>query len=67
MNRSKLNIRMDILRIVKVFFNKALQEFDKNLPEEKMLKIELIKFQAQIDNICNDPLKRICTTIIFEK
>ena len=74
MNRNKLNIRMDLLRTVKtafeinkpfdknvagVFLNKALEEFDRNLPKETELKNELAEFKSQLDNIYNDPLKRI--------
>jgi len=74
MNKNKLNIRMDLLRTAKtafeinkpfdknisnVFINKALEEFENNLPKESALKKELADFQSQIDNMLNDPLKRI--------
>ena len=74
MNRNKLNIRMDLMRVVKtaleidkpfekaiayMFLDKALQEFESNLPKETLLKNELQLFNSQIDDISNDPLKRI--------
>lgn len=74
MNRNKLNIKMDLLRsvktafeinkpfekeVTKVFINKALQEFETNLPKEILLKAELQEFGSQIDDIAKDPLKRI--------
>jgi len=42
-----------------VFLNKALEEFDRNLPKETKLKNELAEFKSQLDSIYNDPLKRI--------
>jgi|GEM_PF-1455062 hypothetical protein len=74
MNRNKLNIKMDLLRTAKsafdinrpfdktiadVFLTKALEEFDKNLPEETGLKKELVEFKAQLATVCTDPIKRI--------
>jgi hypothetical protein len=74
MNRNKLNIKMDLLRTAKgafeinrpfdkniagVFLNKALEEFDKNLPNEKELINDLSEFKSQLDTIYNDPIKRI--------
>ncbi|OGC51111.1 hypothetical protein A2W32_00500 [candidate division WWE3 bacterium RBG_16_37_10] len=74
MNRNKLNVKMDLLRaaktafeinkpfdrnITKVFLNKAKDEFENKLPQETLLKNELMEFSLQIDDIVNDPLKRI--------
>ena len=65
---------MDLMRVVKtaleidkpfekaiayMFLDKALQEFKSNLPKETLLRNELQKFNSQIDDISNDPLKRI--------
>ena len=65
---------MDLMRVVKtaleidkpfekaiayMFLDKALQEFESNLPKETLLKNELQLFNSQIDDISNDPLKRI--------
>jgi len=46
-------------KFAELFLNKALSEFEKNLPEETLLKKELVGFQAQIDLVHNDPLKRL--------
>jgi hypothetical protein len=74
MNRTKLNIRMDLLRVAKaaldlskpfevdlanVFINKARQEFDNSLKDEVALKDELISYQTQIPRIRVDNTKRL--------
>lgn len=74
MNRTKLNIRMDLLRVAKtaldlskpfeedvanVFIEKAKQEFENNLKDETVLKDELVSYQAQILNLSTDDTKRL--------
>ncbi len=74
MNRNKLNIKMDLLRVSKTaldikndfdtkiseeFLNKAREEFSLIEDEDKMLLNDLITHQKQINDIKNDPLKRI--------
>lgn len=74
MNRTKLNIKMDLLRVAKtaldlknlfdegvanVFINKAKSEFENNLQGELELKSELVVYQKQIPDIESDNLKRI--------
>lgn len=74
MNRNKLNIKMDLLRVAKtafdinkpfdkdiskVFLDRAEKEFETQLPQETLLKGELVKFGLQMEAAANDPLKRI--------
>jgi len=74
MNRTKLNIRMDLMRVAKTaldidqpfqeniantFINKAKSEFEDNLKDETVLKDELLSYQTQIPNISNDSSKRM--------
>jgi len=74
MNRTKLNIKMDLLRVAKtaldlknpfnttvadVFIDKAKLEFENNLQNDMELKKELVAYQNQMLNIANDNLQRI--------
>ncbi len=73
MNRIKLNIKMDLLRVAKtalevdkefdqnlaaVFLNKAREEFEKLQDSEKNLVNELISYQKNMSSLNNDPEKR---------
>jgi len=74
MNRTKLNIKMDLLRVAKTaldtksdfdtkiseeFLNKAREEFALIEDEDKLLLKDLKIHQEQVNEIKNDPLKRI--------
>ncbi len=74
MNRTKLNIKMDLLRVSKTaldikndfdtkisneFLNKAREEFALVEDEDRLLIKDLKTHQEQINDIKNDPLKRI--------
>jgi hypothetical protein len=74
MNRTKLNIRMDLMRVAKTaldtdrpfeeniantFIDKAKSEFENNLKEESPLKDELVMYQNQIPEISSDNIKRL--------
>jgi peptidoglycan hydrolase CwlO-like protein len=74
MNRNKLNIRTDLLRVTKMaldvgnpfekglantFLNKAKKELEESFPNEKRLEKEIEDYQKKIDSIAIDPLERI--------
>lgn len=74
MNRTKLNIKMDLLRVAKTaldikndfdtqiseqFINKAKEEFSLIEDEDKILLDDLKKHQKEVSEIRNDLLKRI--------
>ena len=74
MNRTKLNIKMDLLRVSKTaldikndfdveiseeFLNKAREEFALIEDEDRLLLKDLETHQEQINEIKKDPLKRI--------
>ncbi len=73
-NKTKLNIKMDLLRVAKTaldikndldlqlseeFLNKAREEFSLIEDEDKMLLKDLITHQEQLNDIKDDSLKRI--------
>ena len=74
MNRSKLNIRTDLLRatktalhvdqpfqkeLVETFIEKAIWEFENNLPEEEDLKGELQGYKEKVSLVEDNFLERI--------
>ena len=74
MNRTKMNIKMDLLRVAKTafdikndfdiqvsqtFLNQAEKEFNLIEDSEKTLIEDLKKHKKQILDIKDDPLKRI--------
>ena len=74
MNRAKLNIKMDLLRVAKTaldiknefdttisreFLDKAKKEFSLIEDEDRLLLKDLKIHQEQVNDIKNDPLKRI--------
>lgn len=74
MNRTKLNIKMDLMRVAKialdlknsfdqsvanVFIDKAKSEFENNLHTETALKVELEQYQKQIPLVAQDNLQRL--------
>ena len=74
MNRAELNIRTDLFRVAKTAFNikkqfeyeiaqefieKAKLELDRIPVESATLKNDLVSYQAEMNTIQNDPLKRI--------
>ncbi|KKT84226.1 MAG: hypothetical protein UW82_C0026G0012 [candidate division WWE3 bacterium GW2011_GWC2_44_9] len=62
MNRAKLNIRTDLFRVAKTafkFIEKAKLELDRIPVESATLKNDLVSYQAEMNTIQNDPLKRI--------
>ena len=74
MNRTKLNIRMDLMRVAKTaleldipfeekiantFIDKAKLEFENNLKDDYDLENELISYQTQIPSILDDSNKRL--------
>ncbi|MFZ2663955.1 MAG: hypothetical protein WAX66_01185 [Patescibacteria group bacterium] len=74
MNRAKLNVRMDLMRVAKTaldadkpfeeqiantFIDKAKSELENNLKDDYLLRDELVMYQKQIPNISSDTVKRL--------
>ena len=74
MNRNKLNIKMDLLRvaktaldtdksfdqeITKIFLDKAKQEFAFINDSDKTLLNDIETYQKQMKEMSSDPIKRI--------
>lgn len=73
MNRNKLNIKMDLLRVAKtaldtsvpfnfqladIFINKAKEEFSMVTDKESALVNDLNNYQIEMQDIVNDSVKR---------
>lgn len=74
MNRTKMNIKMDLMRVAKsaldikndfdknvseTFLNKVEEEFKLIEDDEKKLLQDLKEYRAQVSEIKEDPLKRL--------